>query len=103
MKLQQRIWIYVNIFQIDKIEKTVENLPDKIDVTEDGEWEYKYREAPMGMQQTEIIGIKPKEQYSSFRGGFSISLDGNNDENNETTEEEKKYSIYNFWRYRRYR
>ena len=43
----------------------------------------------MGMQQTEIIGIKPKEQYSSFRGGFSISLDGNNDENNETTEEEK--------------
>lgn len=76
-------------FQIDKIEKTVENLPDKIDVTEDGEWEYKYREAPMGMQQTEIIGIKPKEQYSSFRGGFSISLDGNNDENNETTEEEK--------------
>ena len=81
-------------FQIDKIEKTVENLPDKIDVTEDGEWEYKYREAPMGMQQTEIIGIKPKEQYSSFRGGFSISLDGNNDENNETTEEEN--SIYNF-------
>ena len=39
-------------FQIDKIEKTVENLPDKIDVTEDGEWEYKYREAPICLLYT---------------------------------------------------
>ena len=76
-------------FQIDKIEKTVESLPDKINVTEDGEWEYKYREAPMGMQQTEIIGIKPKEQYSSYGGGFSISFGGNDDENDEKIDEEK--------------
>ena len=41
-------------FQTDKIEKTVENLPDKIDVTEDGEWEYKYREALWGCNKPKL-------------------------------------------------
>jgi transitional endoplasmic reticulum ATPase len=52
-------------------------LPEKIVVTEDDscEWEYKYREAPVGMKQTEVIGVKPRENHSfSYGGGLGISV-----------------------------
>jgi len=68
-------------FDMNRISKILDTLPEVIDVENSEEWEYKYREAPMGMKQTEIIGIVPKEH--SPRGfGLSISIahDDDNDE-----------------------
>lgn len=71
-------------FSFERLEKTLATLPDVIEVTDDGEWEYKYRDAPMGMKQSEIIGVKPKEKDSEgFGSSFSISLFGNKRENPE--------------------
>lgn len=63
-------------YDFKRIENTVQSLPDKISITdEECDWEYKYRDAPFGMKQSEIIGIKPKEkQSSSFNSGFRISV-----------------------------
>ncbi|MDE7434753.1 MAG: AAA family ATPase [Lachnospiraceae bacterium] len=83
---------YVEIcqhFSFERLEKTLATLPDVIEVTDDGEWEYKYRDAPMGMKQSEIIGVKPKEKRSEgFGSSFSISLFGNK---REEPEEVTKY------------
>ena len=69
---------YVDVckhFSFERIEKDLEMLPDVIEVTDEGEWEYKYRDAPVGMGHSEIIGVKPKEkQTNGFSGAFSMSL-----------------------------
>lgn len=66
-------------FAIERVKNAVNVLPDFIEVSETDEckWEYKYREAPLGLNQTEIIGIKTKETSSNSSGfGFSISIGG---------------------------
>ena len=66
-------------FSIERVQHTVDVLPDSIEVTDSDncKWEYKYREAPLGLNQTEIIGIRPKEEKSHSGGlGFSISVGG---------------------------
>lgn len=71
-------------FSFERLEKILATLPDVIEATDDGEWEYKYRDAPIGMKQSEIIGVKPKEKQSEgFGSSFSISLFGNNREESE--------------------
>ncbi len=59
-------------FDIQKIKEAINLLPDKIEITNDEncKWEYRYRESPVGLMQTEIIGIKPKEEKSNF--SFSL-------------------------------
>lgn len=60
-------------FDMNRITQAINSLPDVIDVENSNDWEYKYREAPLGMRQTEIIGIKPKEH--GIRGsGLTISV-----------------------------
>ena len=81
-------------FDISRIDKSISLLPDKIVVeeTEECKWEYKYRESPMGLEQTEIIGIKPKsdDDYSyNGSGGLSLSFGLNQDDKRD--EETKKY------------
>lgn len=55
-------------FSMERLKNAIALLPDKIIVTDDDncEWEYKYRQAPWGIQQTEIIGIKPREKEEPF-------------------------------------
>lgn len=62
-------------FDINKIDKSIDLLPDKIEIKDDEncKWEYKYRESPIGLEQTEIIGIKPKKkEENEFRNIFSV-------------------------------
>ena len=63
-------------FDCVRIENTVRSLPNKISINDENcDWEYKYRDAPFGMKQSEIIGIQPKKrQSSSFNDGFRISV-----------------------------
>jgi hypothetical protein len=59
------------------LESALLTLPEKIIVTDDDscEWEYKYREAPVGMKQTEVIGVRPHEDHSyDYGGGLGISI-----------------------------
>lgn len=83
---------YVEMYQhfsFERLEKILDTLPDIIEMIEDGEWEYKYRDAPMGMKQSEIIGVKPKEKrLENFGNTFSISLFDNG---REAPEEATKY------------
>jgi hypothetical protein len=53
-------------FSLKRIENTIKRLPDQIIITDDDEceWEYKYRDAPIGMKPTEKIGVKPREKPS---------------------------------------
>ena len=77
-------------FSIQKAEDIISLLPDKITVTdeEDCEWEFKYRDAPLGMRQTEIIGVMPKDRTPSGYGGLSFSASFKTDEsvNNEQSQ-----------------
>lgn len=54
--------LFCKFFTESRIESALNALPDKIVVTDsdDCEWCYKYREAPLGMTQTEIVGVKPR-------------------------------------------
>ena len=80
-------------FDLDRVEQAVKKtLPDFIEVTETDEckWEYKYREAPLGLTQTEIIGIQPKETNSHSGGfGFSISIGGKSTDDSENEAQKK--------------
>ena len=76
-------------FDISRINKAIDLLPERIEVTDssDCKWEYEYRESPIGLVQTEIIGVKPKEGESiDYRQGFNISL-----KKNYEREEKKRY------------
>lgn len=70
---------YIDIcqhFTLTRLKNALNALPNKIIVTDsdDCEWEYKYRDAPLGMKQTEIIGIKPRiKRMSDLYDGFGIS------------------------------
>ena len=80
-------------FDISKIDKSIALLPEKIEVSDssDCKWEYKYRESPMGLEQTEIIGIKPKEDDDSeYNGGLTLSFKIK-DEQGTNNEEQKRY------------
>ena len=64
-------------FALSRLESALLTLPEKIIVTDDDscEWEYKYREAPVGMKQTEVIGVRPHEDHSyDYGGGLGISV-----------------------------
>ncbi|RKJ40556.1 AAA family ATPase [Acutalibacter sp. 1XD8-33] len=62
-------------FSYERLQKALDTLPNIIEVTEDGDWEYKYRNAPLGMRQSEIIGVKPREKREKdYRSPFSLSL-----------------------------
>ncbi|MDE6019715.1 MAG: AAA family ATPase, partial [Ruminococcus sp.] len=81
-------------FDFKRVEDVVKNLSERIAITDDDcDWEYKYRDAPFGMKQTEIIGIKPKEKYSSgFGEGLRIPLNFGtyeDDNESETIEQER--------------
>jgi len=56
-------------FNLERIRKIVNSLPDTIKVTDDKDckWEYKYREASAGSTQTEIIGVEPRRENSYDR------------------------------------
>lgn len=60
-------------FDVSRIETTVDGLLDTIDVEASDEWEYKYRDAPAGMPQTEIVGLCPKQKQ---RESFGINVRG---------------------------
>ena len=54
---------FCRFFDLEKINKEVEKLPDRIEVDENDKnckWQYKYRKAPAGLNQTEVIGVEPK-------------------------------------------
>ena len=59
-------------FSSERVRKNVDMLLDCIEVNESSSWEYRYRDAPLGMIQSEIIGVKPKRE-SNFLNHFSIS------------------------------
>lgn len=86
-----------NFFDLNRVENVVNGLPDKIKVTDDGDWEYKYREAPFGVQQTEIIGIQPKEKPLCGFGSdpfFSTNLDSRrNSDESDTNANSQERSI----------
>lgn len=80
-------------FDLTRIENAIQVLPSSITVTddEDCEWEYKYREAPLGLKQTEIIGITPREKSHSRSGlGFGISI---RTELNQSEDEDQKSEL----------
>ena len=59
------------------IDNQIGLLPDTIEVSDESEWVYKYREAPAGIKQTEIIGVMPKDKansQSNIRGSLSIGI-----------------------------
>lgn len=79
-------------FSIERIKHAVDVLPDFIEVTDadDCKWEHKYREAPLGLNQTEIIGVQPKQERTTCGGfGLSISLGGKATDNSEKDEPPK--------------
>lgn len=69
---QEKHLMFCSHFSKERIRKNVNDLLDQIVVNDDSEWEYKYRDAPIGMLQTEIIGVKPRKKHSEV-GGISIS------------------------------
>ena len=72
-------------FNMSRIMQALNSFPDIIDVENSEDWEYKYREAPMGMKQTEVIGIQPKEhRMSGYSPSFYISHDDDDDDEQET-------------------
>lgn len=76
-EIQRKRLEICKFFDIDRIHKEIDNLPGTIEVIENGEWCYKYREAPAGIPQTEIIGVVPKEDTETSHegfGGISIRL-----------------------------
>lgn len=77
-------------FDISRIDESISLLPNQIEVNESEEckWEYKYRESPMGLEQTEIIGIRPKLEEDNYSGGLSFSLKF---DQQEKEEDKKKY------------
>jgi ATP-dependent 26S proteasome regulatory subunit len=77
-------------FSINRIKEVIDNLPLCLEVVESGEWQYKYRPAPIGMQQTEIIGVIPAVEKSRFSSGFSIRLPDLFQEDDEAEQEEGK-------------
>lgn len=73
-------------FDMNRITQAMDTLPDVINVEDSKDWEYKYREAPMGIKQTEIIGIEPKEYMTQgFSYSFPISHDDNDEDNKQKT------------------
>lgn len=86
-------------FSVERVKNAVAVLPDIIEVTDKDEckWEYKYREAPLGLNQTEIIGIKPKETNSNSGGfGFSISIGGKSKDDSENQAQKKTVPTVTF-------
>lgn len=70
---------FCKCFNINRVYSEIEKLPETIVVDENNEecgWQYVYREAPVGMKQTEIIGVEPKKEEHNLDGRFSISLKG---------------------------
>ena len=70
---------FCKYFDIKRVYERVEKLPNTIEVDESDKecrWQYVYRDAPAGMDQTEIIGVEPKKENSQYGGGFSIKFDG---------------------------
>lgn len=88
-------------FELARIENAIQVLPSSITITDDEEceWEYKYREAPLGLKQTEIIGIMPREKSHSRSGlgfGISIRTDFNQSENEDRKDELKEIPSVTF-------
>jgi AAA+ superfamily predicted ATPase len=63
-----------NNFDFSRIQTVINELPEYIEVDDNGSWEYKYREAPVGMAQTEVIGVKPKGDRNGFASGLSFKI-----------------------------
>lgn len=64
-------------FNINLVYGRVDKLPDTIEVDENNEkckWKYVFRNAPAGMDQTEIIGVEPKKEEYQYRGGISFGI-----------------------------
>ncbi|MBT3319685.1 MAG: 26S protease regulatory subunit [Clostridia bacterium] len=60
-------------FDFARIQTIINDLPEFVVVDDGGSWKYKYRSAPVGMTQTEIIGIEPKKEDNRFSQGLSIN------------------------------
>ena len=83
-----------SFFDIDRVFGVIENLPDEIIVDENDEnceWQYKYREAPAGIRQTEIIGVEPKEKKEPW--GLSIGISRINSDEHRTQEESELKNV----------
>lgn len=73
---------FCKYFDISRVYEIVERLPDAIMVDENDDecrWQYVYRDAPAGMDQTEIIGVEPREEIHQHTGRISISVNEAND------------------------
>ena len=67
---------FCKCFDINRVFERVEKLPDTIIVDENNDecrWQYVYRDAPAGMDQTEIIGVEPRKEEDRYRGGITIN------------------------------
>ena len=75
---QRKHLTFCSCFNIERIYSEVEKLPDTITVVDDDEdckWQYVYRDAPAGVDKTEIVGVEPKKDNKRYSGGFSLSID----------------------------
>lgn len=90
-EIERKHLSFCKYFDINRVFREVDKLPDTIKVDENSEectWQYVYKDAPAGMIQTEIIGIKPKKEDNYYRGGFIINLDESKNGSNSDKEQE---------------
>lgn len=82
---------FCKFFNINRIYAEIEKLPEQIVVDENDqtcEWQYKYRDAPAGMRETEIIGVIPKESSNSH-SIFPININSIFENTQEHTDSDK--------------
>ncbi len=77
MEAERKHLTFCKCFDITRIEGEVDKLPDKIIVSDDEKcnWQYVYKEAAAGMDQTEIVGVEPRNRNHSSDGSF-INIQG---------------------------
>ena len=84
---------FCKYFDINRVWNRVDHLPDTITVNENDDeckWQYVYRKAPAGMEQTEIIEVKPKTESRHDNMGLSININALMDRNRQESDEENK-------------
>ena len=86
---------FCKYFDIIRVFERVEQLPDTIVVDEDDEkcrWQYVFRKAPAGVNQTEIIGVELKREERRYSSGITVNINDllSNKETGENEDEENE-------------